>query len=269
MSYWSNIEVSPQDPEIIEINKFEKSLGELSEDVQKVRELIRRFEVCHFKYKEHLEHINDSIHKLSPNIEPTIIGVNHVSKGKQVLNEDKTGRSTIGQQYLCSLMTWLGDYTQESSEYLSNELNIKITKWLRSKNQDKERMVRLLISRLMWDWESYEQYKNGGENKELELQICRMDICHYAFPKHLELVIQGIGRMESIDHFEGCGSFNSEIKKYVKEQFMILVDCIKSNTNKNNLEKNEQIRFWLIASLAKTLKEQVGLKFSLAALIRY
>ena len=269
MSYWSNIEASQQDPEIMEINKFEESLGELSEDVLKVRELIRRFEVCHFKYKEHLKHINDSILKLRPNIEPTIIGMNHVSKGMQVLNDDKTGRSAIGQQYLCSLKAWLSECAQESSEYLSDELNNKIKTWLGDKNQDKERMVRLLISRLLWDWESYEQYKNGENNKDLELQVCRMDICHYAFPKHLELIIQGIGRMESIDNFEGCGSFSSEIKNYIKEQFVIFVDCIKSNTNKIIPDKNEQIRVWLIASLAKTLKEQVGLKFPLPNLIRY
>ena len=80
MSYWSNIEISPKDSEIIAINKFEKSLGELPDNVQKVRELIRRFEVCHFKYKEHLKYINDSIHNLSPRTEPGNIRVYHISK---------------------------------------------------------------------------------------------------------------------------------------------------------------------------------------------
>jgi hypothetical protein len=263
MSYWSNIEISSQDSEIIEINNFEETLGELSENVQKIRELIRRFEVCHFKYKEHLKYIKDSILNLSPNIEPTNIGVNHISKGKDVLKNDKTGRSIVGQQYLYSLMDWLGGYLQENSEYFNYELNQQITKWLRDKNQDKERIVRLLVARLMWDWKSYEEYQHGGEYKELELQACRMDICHYAFPQHLDLLLQGIGKMEPIDNFEGCGSFNSEIKTYVEEQFSILCDYLKSNTNKNNSEQNKQIKIWLIASLAKTLKEQAGLKKSL------
>lgn len=269
MSSWSNIEISDQDSEIIEIDEFEETLEKVSEKVQKIRELIRRFEVCHFKYKEHLKYINESIQNLTPNIEPTIIGANHISKGINVLSNDKTGKSRLGQQYLTSLMDWLGDYFQENSEYFNNELNQQIKNWLGDKNQDKERIVRLLVARLIWDWTSYEEYQHGGEYKELEFQACRMDICHYAFPKHLDLLLQGIGRMEPIDNFEGCGSFNSEIKTYVEEQFSILCDYLKSNTNKNNTEQNEQIKIWLIASLAKTLKEQVGLKKSLPQLNNY
>jgi hypothetical protein len=269
MSSWSNVEILPQDSEIIEIDKFEETLGKVSENIQKIRELIRRFEVCHFKYKEHLKYIKESILNLNPNIEPITIGAYHISKGKDVLKNDKTGKSRLGQQYLYPLMNWFGDYLQENSEYYNNELNEQITKWLGEKNQDKERIVRLLVARLMWDWKSYEEYQQGGEYKELEFQACRMDICHYAFPKHLDLLLQGIGRMEPIDNFEGCGSFNSEIKTYVEEQFSILCDYLKSNTNRNNSEQNERIKIWLIASLAKTLKEQVGLKKSLPQLNKY
>jgi len=49
-------------------------------------------------------------------------------------------------------MDWLGGNRKESSEYFNNELNQKITEWLRDKNQDKETIVRLLVARLMWDW---------------------------------------------------------------------------------------------------------------------
>lgn len=269
MSFWSNIEISAQDSEIIEIDKFEETLGKVSENVQKVRELIRRFEVCHFKYKEHLKYIKESILNLDPNIEPITIGANHISKGMNVLRNDKTGKIRLGQQYLYSLMDWLGDSLPEESEYVNKELNQKITKWLGDKNKDKERIVRLLIARLMWDWKSYEEYQQRGEYKELEFQASRMDICHYAFPKHLDLLLQGIGRMEAIDNFEGCGTFNSEIENYVEEQFLILCDYLKSNTNKNSSERNKQIIIWLIASLAKTLKEQVGLKMSLPHLNKY
>ena len=266
MSSWSNIETLAQDSEIIEIDKFEEKLGKLSVNVQNIRELIRRFEVCHFKYKEHLKHILESIQNLNPNIEPTTIGENHISKGINILNNDKTGKSRLGQQYLTSLMDWLGDYLQKKSEYFNNELNQQITKWLGDKNQDKERIVRLLVARLMWDWKSHEEYQKGGEYKELEFQASRMDICHYAFPKHLDLLLQGIGKMEPIGNFEGCGTFNSEIKIYVEEQFSILCGYLKSNTYKNNSEQNEQIKLWLFACLAKTLKEQVGLKKSLPQL---
>lgn len=269
MNCWSNIEISTEDSEIIEINNFEETLGDLPENVLKVRELIRRFEVCHFKYKEHLEHIKDSIRSLTPNIDPTNIGAYHISKGRDALKNDKTGRSIVGQQYLDSLIDWLGDCPKENSEYINDELNQQVAKWLRGKSQDKERIVRLLIARLMWDWKSYEKYHQEVEHKSLKLQVCRMDICHYAFAKHLDLLIQGIGRMKPVDNFEGCGTFNADIKTYVKDQFSILCDYIKSKTNKNNLEKNEPTRIWLAASLAKTLKEQTGLKSSLPQLNKY
>jgi hypothetical protein len=267
MSVWSNIEISPQDSEIIEIDTFEETLGKISENVQKIRELITRFEVCHFKYQQHFKHIKDSILNLKPNVKPTQIGASHISKGKDVLNNDKTGRSILGQQYVNSLMKWLGDYSQENSNYFNNELNQQITKWLEDKNPDKERLVRLLIARLIWDWKAYEEYQQRGEYKNLEMQACRMDICHYAFPKHLNLLLQGIGRMEPIDNLEGCGSFNTDIKTYVEKQFSILCDYLKSNSNEKKLEHNGKIKLWLIACLAKTLKEQVGLKKSLPQLI--
>lgn len=269
MSSWSNIEIVDQDSEIIEIDKFEETLGEVSENIQKIRELIRRFEVCHFKYKEHLKYIKASILNLNPNIEPITIGANHISKGINVLRNDKTGKSKLGQQYLYSLMDWLGDSFQETSEYFNTELNQQVTKWLGNKNQDKERIVRLLVARLIWDWKAYEEYQRGGEYKELEFQASRMDICHYAFPKHLDLLLQGIGRMVPIDNFEGCGTFNSEIKNYLEEQFLMLCDDLKSKTNKNNSDQNEQIKIWLIACLVKTLKEQVGLKKFLPQLNKY
>ena len=267
MSSWSNIEVSPQDSEIIEIDKLEKTLGNIPENVQEIRELIRKFEVCHFKYQKHFENIKDSILNLKPNIEPTQIGANHISKGKDVLKNDKTGRSILGQQYLNSLMIWLGDYSQENLDYFDIELNQQITEWLGNKNPDKERLVRLLVARLIWDWKLYEEYQQGGEYKELEFQACRIDICHYAFPKHLDLLLQGIGRMKPIDNFEGCGSFNTNIKTYVEKQFSILCDYLNSNANKKNSEQNEKIKLWLITCLAKILKEQAGLKKSIPQLI--
>jgi len=269
MNAWANIEISPQNSEIIEIDKLEATLGKISENVQKIRELITRFEVCHFKYQQHFKHIKASILNLKPNVKPTQIGANHISKGKDVVNNDKTGRSILGQQYVNSLMKWLGDCSQENSDYFNNKLNQRITIWLGDKNPDKEKLVRLLIARLIWDWKAYEEYQQRGEYKELEFQTCRMDICHYAFPEHLNLLVQGIGRMEPINNFEGCGSFNTEIKTFVEKQFSILYDYLKSNSNKKKSEHKEMIKLWLIACLAKTLKEQVGLKNSLPQLLSF
>lgn len=266
MSYWSNIETPPQDPEIIEIDDFERGLGELSEGVQKVRELIRRFEVCHFKYKVHLKYLVDSIINLYPIIEPIVIGENHVSKGEGKLTRDTTGRSVVGQQYVCALKTWLGDHSLRTSEYFNSELNLKIEKWLKAGDPEKERLVSLLVSRLMWDWESYKKYQSSKCPSELELQVCRMDICHYAFPRHLESLLEGIGRNRPVENFEGCGSFNSETSIYIEEQFVILCDKLRVYINKGGLDNSNRLRVWLIASLAKTLKEQVGLEIAMPCL---
>jgi len=57
MNTWSNIPTSPQDPEIIKINEFEAKLGKLADDVYKIRELITRQEVCHFKLQQHIKKI--------------------------------------------------------------------------------------------------------------------------------------------------------------------------------------------------------------------
>ena len=35
MDAWSNIQISPQDPEIVKINNLERTLGELPENVKK------------------------------------------------------------------------------------------------------------------------------------------------------------------------------------------------------------------------------------------
>ena len=127
MNAWANIEISPQNSEIIEIDKFEDTLEKISGNAEKIRELITRFEVCHFKYQQHLKHIKYSILNLKPNVKPTQIGANHISKGKDVFNNEKTGRSIIGQQYVNSLKKWLGDYSKENSNYFNTELNQHIT----------------------------------------------------------------------------------------------------------------------------------------------
>ena len=266
MSYWSNIEVSTKDSEINEIDDFGRGLGDLSESVQKVRELIRRFEVCHFKRKTHLEYIVDSIMSLNPSVEPAIIGANHISKGLSSLKRDTTGRSKLGQQYVCSLKSWLGDNSQQDSEYFNSELSLKIEKWLDAKDPQKERLVKLLVSRLMWDWSSYKQYQSSENPGELESQVCRMDICHYAFPGHLELLLEGIGQSRPIENFEGCGTFDTETREYIEKQYVRLCERITGYTNTTGQDKEWQIKVWLMASLAKTLKEQVGLNAAMPRL---
>lgn len=261
MNAWSNIDISPDDPEIIEIDKLEKTIGEIPSKVRQIRELITRFEVCHFKYQQHFKYIKESILNLNPNIYPEKIGINHIRSGENAWKKDKTGRSRLGQGYVWALANWLGDNPKvKDLDYYNKKLGQQITKWLGKKNPEKERLVRLLRARLIWDWKSYEELQKGKENKELELQVCSIDICHYNFPKNLDLLLHRIGEMKPVEAFEGCGSFDSDIKKFVEKEFSILNDLLKSITSVSKPDKNELIRAWLVACLAKTLKEQVRFK---------
>lgn len=262
MKAWSNIQISPQDPEIVKINNIEKKLGELPDKVHKIRELITRFEVCHFKYQQHLRKIKNSIIDLEPNVDTTKIGTNHIQHGERVLNKDTTGKSLIGQQYVWAIKEWLNDNPKnEISDNYDRKNGQQIRKWLGDKNPDKTRLVRLLLARLTWDWKSYEKLQHGGELKDIELQACRMDICHYAFPKNLDLLLQGIGQIKPVKEkeFEGCGSYDANIKAYLEKEFLDLNDTLKSIKFNNGSNRKDLIKAWLIACLAKTIKENINI----------
>ncbi len=260
MKAWSNIEITPQDPEIIKINNFERKLGKLPDQVIQIRELITRFEVCHYKYQQHMKKIKDSIKKLQPVTNPNKIGKNHVQHGEDAWKNDKTGRSLIGQQYIWVLQKWMEDESpiKESSHY-NKKLNQQIEIWLGDKNTVKKRLVRLLLARLTWNWKLYDELQYGKEHKDLEQQVCRMDICHYNFPTNLNILLQAIGEMKESDKFEGCGSFNVHIKAFIKKELSILNKQLKSLIIAGKESKEELIKAWLIACLMKTLKEHVNL----------
>ena len=270
MDPWSNIETSTQDTEIAQINKLESTLGDIPPAVKKIRELVTRFEVCHFKYQQHLKYINDSIIDLRPVTNSNKIGSNHISKGENAWINDKTGRSLLGQQYLWALNNWLRIEGQRKIPN-DHDLNLdrRISKLLGDKTPDKERIVRLLIARLTYDWKSYGKLQLGGQFKELEFQTCRMDICHYAFPNHLNTLIQAIGKMQPHKNLDGCGSNTPEIKKFILKKYSKIVSSLNDITKGKvllNKNKNDQFRVWLYLCLAKTIKEQTGITDSLPIL---
>jgi hypothetical protein len=86
-----------------------------------------------------------------------------------------------------------------------------------------------------------------------------MDICHYAFPANLDLLLQGIGEMKAVENFKGCGSFDASIKQFIEKEFSNLNDLLKSLTDSKKPDKDGLIKVWLIACLLKTLKEQTNL----------
>jgi hypothetical protein len=259
---WSNIQISPQDPEIVKINNLEKNLGEMSDKVNKIRELITRFEVCHFKYQQHLRNIKNSIIALESNIDTNKIGINHIQHGESVLNKDTTGRSLIGQQYVWAIKGWLNNNSlNQISDNYDKKLGQQIHEWLGDRNPGKTELVMLLLARLTWDWKSYEKLQHAGKFKDIELQASKMDICHYAFPENLNLLIKGIGQMKAVEEreFEGCGSYNTDIKAFLEKEFLDLNDTLKSLKYKSRQNKDDLIKAWLVACLAKTIKENINI----------
>ena len=260
METWSNIEIPPDDPEIAKIDDFEKSLGEVSEDIRRVRELITRFEICHFKCQQHLSKIKDSIVNLRPSTIPSKIGINHIQHGENAWKNDRTGRTLMGQQYVWAIKKWLGvDPERKLPEQYDKKMGQQVEKWLGNKSADKERLVRLLLARLTWDWKTYEGLLQKGEHEDLEFRICRMDICHYAFPSHIDMVLQGIGRMKPVEGFEGCGTYSADIKAWTEKEFSALNDWLNSLVHNPSPNREKLTRIWLIACLAKTVKEHVKL----------
>jgi hypothetical protein len=269
MEYWSNIQVSDQDPEVIKINDLEKKLGELPENVKKIRELITRFEVCHFKYRQHLKKIRDSISKLEPAVDPAKIGSSHVRHGESASKEDPTGRSLTGLQYIRALREWLNDNTPPEIPGNDNSKHgQQFKKWLGDQNTDKISLVRLLLARLTWDWPSYEKLQRGGELKELELQACRMDTCHWAFPGNLDLLLQGIGQLRPVkeNEFEGCGSYNDNIRACLEQEFAELNTKLEALVIHGKSDRDDLTRAWLVACLSKTIKENLQLSIPVTLL---
>jgi hypothetical protein len=260
MKLWSNIETNANDPEIAEIDKIETLLVEIPRNVIQIRELITGFEVCHFKYLQHIKYIKKSIKNLHPNIELQRIGAHHIRQADVEWKKDKTGRSFTGQQDVIAIEKWIDTgYGAVGHENMDARFEKKIWNRLGKKEPEKERLAKLLIARLKWDWESYEKLLKGDENDELEYQVCRMDICHYNFPVNMDSIIEAIGKLQPVKGFEGCGSYSGEIKDIIEKevkQLNMQLDTLNADTD---LNIDQLSRKWLIASFAKTLKEQAGL----------
>lgn len=86
--------------------------------------------------------------------------------------------------------------------------------------------------------------KINNLEKDLKLQVCTMDICHYAFPVNIDLLLQGIGAMKPVKKIEGCGSFNESIKTFIEKEFSILNKMINllASTGKSDKNENRFIR---------------------------
>ena len=258
---WANIEIPDWDSEILEIDRFEKSLGELPKEVEKIRELVTRFEVCHFKSDWHIRLIIYSLENMRSSVAPSRIGKKHISKGPGAWKNDKTGRCELAMNYIKAIRKWLRiNITKKDVVRKTNEFEDNISKWLGVKNPDKIRLTKLLLARLLWDWDSYNKLQIKGEYEELEKQICRIDICHYAFPTNLDLLLKSIGEMKPAESFEGCGSFNEEIKEVVIREIKYINNYLIKWSKENKIHTQSRMyKIWILQSLKKTLTEQVNL----------
>jgi hypothetical protein len=263
MNEWSNIEVSAEDPEIKRINRFRDLLGEIPDNILQIRKLISGFEICHFKYQQHIRYIRTSITKLEALTDPDSIGQSHLRQGGNAWEKDPSGRSLQGFQYVLALTDWLGDPADADAGHQDPELTQRISGWIGKKEPEKERLARLLVARLRWDWESYEQLLRDNEMKDLEYQVCRIDVCHYHFPRNIDEVIRGIGKLKPVKGFEGCGSLNQEMKKTIEKDIAQMAGSPEAASSHETPGKSEAYRKWLMACFVKTLKEQAGLSFIL------
>jgi hypothetical protein len=106
------------------------------------------------------------------------------------------------------------------------------------------------------------------EAKEIRSLITRLEICHYSFPENIERVIEAIGKLEPVSDFEDCGSFDEERLQFSQRYFSDLTAWLqgrKSETEEMLGERNH-LKEWLVACLAKTLKELAGLRESIPEL---
>ena len=262
MDSWRNIIISENDPEIFKIIKLENELEVVSTSVRAVRQLITKFEICHFKYVIHYEYILRSIEFLSPFVDPDSIGSSHPRKGPDSWKKNKTGRSRTAQIYIDAIILWLNPKSLtgfDSHIRVIQIMKAHVTKLLDERNNEKERLVELLIKRLLW--RPIERHSLGVHLDRLQDQIERTDICHYTFPDNIEQVLSGIGSLAPAKDFQGCGSYNSSINRQVSVWLQQLCKWINGEPGYLDkvLGKKNNVKIWLTACLAKTLKEQACL----------
>ena len=254
-----NIEVLPDDKEVAEIDRLEKGLGNIPGHIRQIRELITRFETCHFKYQRHYRHIMESISVLHPVVDAGRIGWKHPRHSGNAWKNDTTGRSRIGHHYILAMRSWLEEGSNDvyDEHEGTGEFIQRVKSWLGERSNSKDMLVRMLLARLLY--RPVEEYRRGGEWKLLEYQIESTDICNYAFPQNLERLIQGIGKLQPVEAHDGCGTSNAEIRSFITGEFSKLCKWLKSDTPDPGLGKKNPARIWLVASMAKTMKEQIHL----------
>jgi len=253
---WANLGLDQPDAEIGEIHRMELRAHPLPPVALRIRELITRLEICHFKVARHIGRIVEAIGSLRLDLNPADIGRAHPRCGEYAWRNDRTGVSRRGQEYIWALQMWLADTasSEADSRRVPRELAERVNGALGNKNASKVRLVSALVDRLVL---RADRQPLPPELGSFWLQIEATDICHYAFPVNLERMIEGIGRLQPVPEFVGCGSFDEARRELAREAVRALRVWLRGEPSRlaDQLGDRTPLKAWLVACLAKTLKE--------------
>ncbi|MBI2928356.1 MAG: hypothetical protein HYY24_22020 [Verrucomicrobia bacterium] len=257
---WANLGLQQADAEIERIDQLEQRAAPIPPVAHAIRELITRFEICHFKMERHLERIIQAIGEMRLDFAPASIGRSHPKCGPAAWRTDRTGRGRQGQEYIWLLQMWLADepFSAEDPRAIPRPLFEEVNRALGTRDAQKRRLVEALLDRLLLN---PDRQPLPAELAGFRLQIEATDICHYAFPSNLKRMLEGIGRLEPVPDFLGCGSFGEAQRRVAEEHFHALRAWLQAGPSSlaDRLGDRTPVKEWLAVCLAKTLKQLVGL----------
>jgi len=258
---WANLGLSRMDAEIRRIHQLERAAVPLPPVATTIRELITRFEICHFKAERHVQRIIAAIGEMRLDLAPATIGTAHPKSGETAWRQDRTGRSRPGQEYIWVLQMWLAEapYSDLDPRGIPRKLVDRVNGALGQPNAQKRLLVLALLARLLL---KADRSPLPAELAPFWEQVEATDICHYTFPDNLERMIQAIGRLEPAADFVGCGSCNPEGREMARRHFEALCTWLRGERGSLDAQLGDRtpVKEWLAACLAKTLKEVAALR---------
>jgi len=213
---------------------------------RRIRELITRLEICHFKFPRHLQRIIAAIGAVRLELDPAEIGRAHPRHGSQAWQMDTTGRSQKAECFIAVLEGWLTGQCPQTEE------GEQVWTALGSQDDQKRLLAGALARQLRW------QYEAGSLGPELSLwdhQLSGIHQCHYTFPRNVQRLIQAIGQGEPLEGFEGCGTFSGNHLALARQTIDLLDGWLakRSGPLAEELGQPAPVKEWLARCLRHTL----------------
>jgi len=258
---WQNVHLKPGDEEIAWIDRLERRADPIPSVGWAIRNLITRFEVCHFKAERHVQRIIEAIGNMSLDLNPASIGKAHPRFGENAWVGDQSGRSRQGQEFIWALQRWLSEEhgPDQDSPRIPRTLFDEVKRTLGDRTAPKSMLVSALVARMLL---REDRQPLPSELAAFWEPIERTDLCHYSFPANVEKMICAIGRLEQVPDFVGCGSCDETRSRMAREYFRNLCAWLRGRRSSlaSQLGERSPVKEWLAACLAKTLKEHAGLR---------